>query len=102
MPIFDKIKQFGYLCIFQKDWVRDFRPPFFKSIFQIFCFVTTDFTKMAAESLKYDFSMNIEENRKATFVDWPFDEDDSSKCTSDKVVSLMQCNKRKSSSSRVL
>ncbi|KXJ23670.1 baculoviral IAP repeat-containing protein 5 [Exaiptasia diaphana] len=41
---------------------------------------------MASESLKYDFSMNIEKNRRATFVDWPFDEDDGSKCTSDKMA----------------
>jgi hypothetical protein len=36
------------------------------------------------ESLKYDFNMNREENRKATFVDWPFNDVDCN-CTSEKV-----------------
>lgn len=40
---------------------------------------------MAAQQLKYDFTMNIKNNRKATFTDWPFDDDDASKCTSERV-----------------
>ncbi|KAK3705189.1 hypothetical protein QZH41_013985, partial [Actinostola sp. cb2023] len=39
--------------------------------------------KNMTDTLKYNFGMNIEENRKATFVDWPFDDADNCNCTAE-------------------
>merc|ERR1712136_195827 len=46
--------------------------------------------KMTEEDENYDpftdFDMCLEENRLATFKDWPFDSEDGAKCTSEKMA----------------
>ncbi|XP_031575287.1 baculoviral IAP repeat-containing protein 5-like [Actinia tenebrosa] len=37
------------------------------------------------DAIKYDFNMNREQNRKATFIEWPFN-DENCNCTSEKMA----------------